>query len=97
MFNSQMKKVDVYTISATKNEYEEEIKSPVFLKTILMFISLKTYNNYTSNDIKLQEVSHVGITTNKTLEKGMVINNQYTIEFINNDGRDSIVYLKQVV
>jgi len=97
MFNSQMKKVNVYTISVTKNEYEENIKSSVFLKTISMFISYKQYNNYTANDVRLQEITHVGITADKTLEKGMVIDNQYTVEFINNDGKDSIVFLKQVV
>jgi hypothetical protein len=92
-----MKKVNVYTISVTKNEYEENIKSSVFLKTISMFISYKQYNNYTANDVRLQEITHVGITADKTLEKGMVIDNQYTVEFINNDGKDSIVFLKQVV
>lgn len=97
MFNSQMKQHDVYTISISQNEWNEEIKSPVFFKSIRMFISIRTYNNYTTNDIKMQEVTHIGITPDKTLVNGMKIDNQYEIVFINNDGKDSIVYLKQVI
>lgn len=97
MFNSQKKMYNVFTYSTSKNEWNEDIKSPVFCKYITMFISLKSYNDFTSNDIRLQEVTHIGITEDKTLQKGMIIGDKYTIEFINNDGRESIVYLKQVV
>lgn len=97
MFNSQQKKYDVYTYSITTNEWGEKIKSPILFKSVLMFISLRTYNNFTSNDVRLQEVTHIGITSDKTIEKGMMIDNRYSVEFVNNDGRESILFLKEVI
>lgn len=96
MFNSMKSKHDVYTFSIVTNDYNEEIKTPVFYKSVDLFISLATHNPYTANNTQLIECQCVAITDDSTLAKGMIIDNKYSIEFINAYGNETYLYLKEV-
>lgn len=96
MFNSQKKPFDVFKCTYQKNDYNEEISTFVFYKRVEMFISLLQHNQFTANNVILMKCNYIALTDDKTLEKGMVIDNRYTIEFINSFGREIILYLKEV-
>lgn len=96
MFNSKTKKYNVYTFTETKNDYNELVKAPVLFKTIEMFVAVAEFSPYMNNSLKLQEVTHIGITRDK-LEKGMRVGENLFIEFIKEAGRDYLVYLKEIV
>jgi len=96
MFNSQKKQYNVFTFTSVKNDYNEEIKTPILYKTIDIFISLLQHNQYTANNVNLMNCTYLGLTTDRTLLKSMVIENRYIIEFINDYGNETILYLKEV-
>lgn len=96
MFQSKKKKYDIYQMQETEDEYGQTILTPVFFKTVEMFISLAQFNAYTANDFRLQEVTHTAITNDRQLKKGMLIEKKYRIEFVNDAGPDVLLYLKEV-
>ncbi len=96
MFNSQQNQHDVYTFTTILNDYNEEVKTPSFYKSVSMFISLLQHNQYTANDLRLLNCNYLALTSDRTLSKGMVIDSRYTIEFINDYGKEVILYLKEV-
>lgn len=96
MFNGKMQPFKVFKNTIATNEYGEEIKTPIYYKTIDMFISFNVHNPYIVSNLDLTKASYKAVTLDKTLEKGMTIENKYIIEFVNNDGRYSVIFLNEV-
>lgn len=97
MFENKKSKHDVFVIDFTRDEYNQKIPSPIFYKAVAMLIGVMQHNQYTSNDTRLLEVTHTAITEDRTIQKGMVIDDKYIVEFANNQGKQSLLYLKEMV
>jgi len=96
MFNSKTKNYNIYTYEITTNEYNEEIKSPVLFKTIPMFISLLNHADLATNDVNILNSTYMAITTDDTLQRGMIIDNKYEITYVLDNGRDIYLTLTEV-
>lgn len=96
MFNNKMSNYNVYTYEITTNDYNEEIKSPVLFKTVPMFISLLNHADLATNDVNILDSTYMAITNDNTLQRGMVVNNQYEITYVLQNGRDIFLTLKEV-
>ena len=94
MFNSKKKSCTRKTRTITTNDYGESVETYSTAANILMFISLSNEITYNNADMRIQQCSHIGIT-NDTLTVGDIIDNKYEVLFINNAGREKIVYLKE--
>lgn len=97
MFNSKKKDYKIYTFEVKTNAYGEQIKTKKFLKNCSMFISFNAYQNTTSNDIRLKDCAYTAITDDFALDVGMVIEDRWQIVHINSDGKENLLYLKEVV
>ena len=97
MFNAMKQPYQVFDFVETKNEYNETILEKKPYKVCDIFISYNSYQNSNSNDIRLQNVTYTGITEDRTLKKGMMIEDRWSIEYINPAGNECILYLKEVV
>ena len=97
MFNSKKRDYKVYTFEVKTNAYGEQIKTKKFLKTSSMFISFNDYQRMTSNDVRLKECTYTAITNDFALDVGMVIEDRWQIIHINSDGKENLLYLKEVV
>lgn len=94
MFNSKKQTYTVKRLSTTTNDYGEQLESYSQAANILMFISLSNEITQSSQDMRIQQCSHIGLTQD-SVSLGDVIDDKYTVEFINNAGREKIVYLKE--
>ena len=97
MFNSKKKNYKVYTFEIKTNAYGEQIRTKKFLKTSSMFISFNAYQRMTSNDIRLKECTYTAIKDDFALDVGMLIEDRWQIMHINSDGKENLLYLKEVV
>lgn len=97
MFNSLMKPYDIYNDTTTTNEWNETIhsysKQP---EQALIYIALLNHNNLTVNNVDVTESTHIGVTINTNIEKGMLIDNKYQVTYVMNTGKDIILTLKEV-
>ena len=97
MFNSKAKFYSRKIKSVNTDEYGEPIvtytaASPTHIK---MFISLSNEITTSSQDMRIQQCSHIGLTK-ATVTVGDLIDDKYEVQFINNAGREKIVYMKEI-
>ena len=95
MFNSKKKTYTRKVKSITTNSYNETIEGYAAAAEIQMFISLSNESVLQSNDMRIQQCSHIGLTTD-TVTIGDLIDDKYEVQFINNAGREKIVYMKEI-
>ena len=96
MFNSKKQSFQRKTKSiSTNNDYGEKIETYTTASNILMFISLSNEMTQSSQDMRIQQCSHIGLTKD-TVTIGDLIDDKYEVTFINNAGREKIVYLKEI-
>lgn len=95
MFNSKKKSYTRKTVTVlTNNDYGEKIEAYTTASNIFMFISLSNEITQSSQDMRIQQCSHIGLTQD-TVTIGDLIDDKYEVTFINNAGREKIVYLKE--
>ena len=94
MFNSKKQIYSRKTKIITSNIYNEQIETYTPTENILMFISLSNESVMESNDMRIQQCSHIGLT-NDYLQVGDLIDDKYEVLFINKAGREDIVFMKE--
>ena len=95
MFNSKKKFYSRESKVVYKNAYNEKIEEYVPAADVLMFISLSNESVIQSNDMRIQQCSHIGLTS-YVLNVGDRIDGKYEVQFINNAGREKIVFMKEI-
>ena len=95
MFNSKKRSYDVYELIETENDYGESVKDWESSYVVSMFISLSNQMTTQSNDMRIQQCSHIGLT-NDSLNIGDRVDNKYEVQFINRAGRENIVYMQEI-
>ena len=95
MFNSKKQSYSRKIRSITTNEYNEQIESYTTADNIKMFISLSTESETNSNDMRIQECTHVGLTKD-IVTKGDLIADKYKVTFVNGAGAENIVYMREI-
>ena len=95
MFESKKRRYPLYRLDKTLDEYRQEADAPVEIGSIRAFIAPKTHAPYNANDLRMQEVTHVGLTRDGRVERGMLVGN-YMVEFVDAGGAETILYLKEV-
>lgn len=65
------------------NDYGEKVATYSALDNIDIFISLSSHEVYGSADMRVQECSHIGLTKDKRIKKGMVIDDRFEVSFVN--------------
>ena len=95
MFNSKKQKYPRKTRVVTKNEYNESIEGYAAAADVNMFISLSNEITMSSQDMRIQQCSHIGLTEDEVLV-GDLIDDKYEVSFINNAGREKIVFMKEI-
>lgn len=96
MFNGRMTQHSVMKPVITVNEYGDKVISYVSCADISAFIAMATYNQYSANATQLQNITHTALTSARGLAKGMRIDDRYTVEFVNEAGRQTVLYLKEL-
>ena len=95
MFNGKKQKYTREILTETINEYGESISTYTSTDSINMFVSLQSENFSESNNMRIQQCTHIGLTED-SVEVGDLIGSKYTVTFINNAGREKIVYMKEL-
>lgn len=95
MFNSKKRTYTRKVKSITTNSYNETIEAYTAAADVNMFISLSNESVLQSNDMRIQQCSHIGLTKD-TVAIGDVIDDKYEITFINNAGKEKIVFMKEI-
>lgn len=95
MFNSKKKSYSRKIRTKTSNEYNEPIEVYAAAANIRMFISLSNEITMSSQDMRIQQCSHIGLTEDEVLV-GDLIDDKYEVSFINNAGREKIVFMKEI-
>lgn len=90
-----MKQRSLYRVASTKNEFNEDIQSFVFVKHIDVAISLNTKQSYLSNDSNIMNCEYIGVTSCPDCQKGMKIDD-YVIDFVQETKRNYFLSLKEV-
>lgn len=91
-----MKTYSLEAIAISTNEYNETIESFVPAGEIVMAIGANNRMIYTANESFLANVEWVGITKDKTIEKGWRVGGIYLVEYVEQDRLYSIVHLKEI-
>ena len=81
--------------NSKKQTYNETIESYAAAADIHMFISLSNESVLKSNDMRIQQCSHIGLT-HDTVSVGDVIDDKFEVQFINNAGKEKIVFMKEI-
>ena len=95
MFNSKKKTYTRKAKTITTNAYNEKIENYAAAAEIHMFISLSNESVIQSNDMRIQQCSHIGLTRG-TVTVGDLIDDKFEVQFINNAGKEKIIYMKEI-
>jgi len=97
MFNSKKKsytrkvRIDI----DTSNDFNEPIEEYATAANVNMFISLSNEITFSSQDMRIQQCSHIGLTLDEVLV-GDIIGEKYEVQFVNKAGRENIVFMKEI-
>lgn len=95
MFESKKRRYPLCRLDKAPDEYRQEVETPVEIGSVRAFIAPKSHTPYNANDLRLQEVTHVGLTRDKGVRRGMLVG-KYRVEFADAAGAETILYLKEV-
>ena len=96
MFNCKKKTYTRKTKTvSTDNPYKEKIETYTPSADIVMFVSLSNETTMSNQDMRIQQCSHIGLTKDSVLV-GDLIDDKYEVQFINNAGREKIVFMKEI-
>lgn len=96
MFESEKKWYTLYAVDTAKDEYRQESGNKVEVGRALVFICTKSHSPYIANDLRMQQITHVGLTRAKEVKRGMYVGD-FLVEFVDSGGSETILYLKEVV
>ena len=82
MFQNKMKEYTLEQPQEIINEYNEVVTMYVPVGSVKMFIALTSYNDTNSNDMRIAQSTHIGLTSSKLLQEGMLVDGKYEITFI---------------
>ena len=94
MFNSKKQMYTRKTRTTSTNPYNETIEGYNVAADGYMFISLSNESVIKSNDMRIQQCSHIALTNDQVLE-GDLIDEKYQVQFVNRAGRENIVFMKE--
>lgn len=93
MFNSQKRKYSRKAVVYTKDTYNQDIPSYIPQPDVEMFISLRDNNLLVQNDMRIQQSTHIALTTG-SVNIGDIIADKYEVTYINDMGRELIVFMR---
>ena len=96
MYNNKMLPHSLYTPVITLNEYNEKIKTYQKTNDVDMVIHLNTHTVYSGNDSRLLRCDYVAYTKSREVEKGMLIDNHYMVEFVVESNLGVYALLKEI-
>ena len=96
MFNSKMAAYKLEKPITTQNDYGENVTSFTAAGKVKMFISLSSESVTSGSDVRVNQSTHVGLTRDSSIRKGMRIGGKYIVEFVDASARDIIIYMKEV-
>lgn len=94
MFNSKKQRYTRQMKTTTTNRYNETVEGYTAAADVNMFISLSNESVMKSNDMRIQQCSHIGLTSDNVLV-GDLIDDKYEVQFVNKAGRENIVFMKE--
>ena len=95
MINREMRKAFILTYPKTVDDYGQINKDVPEKKPVE--ITLRLYKHSQVEDIRFNDVTHTGLTYNKTItdaNKIEINGDIYCVIFVNNEGRLAQLYLK---
>lgn len=98
MFNRQKTKVSVMSNSDKRDNYGYKSEEYSDIKTIEAAVMIYSQSN--TDDIRYKDATHICLTYDKTLTDKMRLKTEnavYDIMLVNNEGRLSQIYLKEVI
>ena len=98
MFNRQKIKVNVMAASDKRDSYGYKSEEYTVIKTIEAAVMLYSQSN--TEDIRYKDATHICLTYDKTLTDKMRLETEnavYDVMLVNNEGRLSQIYLKEVL
>lgn len=96
MFNSKKR---IYTRQSkiqSTNQYNEKIEGYTAATDVLMYISLSNESLLKSNDMRIQQCSHIGLTKDTVLVGDLIDDGKLEVQFINSAGKEKIVFMKEI-
>ena len=97
MFNGRMTQHSVMKPVIAVDEYGNKVvRYYEPYADISAFIAMATHNQYSANAMQLQNITHTALTSARGLAKGMRIDDRYTVEFVNEAGHQTVLYLKEL-
>lgn len=82
MFYSRLTPHEVKAPTETEDELGFKTDSFTAIGALPIYITFADHSDYRNNDLKLQEVSHVGYTTSDKIRKGMMIDDRYQVLYV---------------
>lgn len=97
MFNRYKQKLPVYKTETKRNELNEDVPmSPSLIGYVNIFISYNTHSYYNSNDMYIQQATHIGVA-DSPVDKDCMIDGKYNVIFCQKVGRNEYcLYLQEV-
>lgn len=90
-----MSKYTLFKPVVEVNEYNEEILTYQEDREIEMAICLNTHTPYVANDTNVTNLNLIGLTRDRYVNKGDMIDNYY-VEFVEVNRRYSIITLREI-
>lgn len=99
MLNRRQKSVDIFRPVETIDEYKQKTITYEFVGKTDMAINYLDYTKMNVNDVNYTQVTHIGLTVCQDVKVGFLVvlsGINYSIEYINANNRNVILYLKQI-
>lgn len=96
MFQSQMKKYTLAIPQITYDEFNASIVAYVFNRDVEMAIQIESQSTYSGNDSSVVNVVLTGLTKDRNVNKGDLIDNKYLVEFVEINRLFTIVHMREI-
>ena len=95
-FNSKMKTYKLYKPVVITNELNEKVITYQFLRNIKMSLAQSAVNSYQGNDTNVINVEFLGLTTDRYIQKGYRIDDDYIVSYVEVNRMYSILHLVEI-
>lgn len=93
MFNSQKRRCSRKAVVYKKDAYNQDIPEYLPQPDVEMFISLRDNTLTEQNDMRIQQSTHIALTTDG-VNIGDIISDTYEVTYVNDMGRELIVFMR---
>ena len=98
MFYSRLTPHEVKAPTEEVDELGFKTDSFTSIGALPIYLPFADQSDYRSNDLKLQEVSHVGYTTSDKIRRGMIIDDRYQVLYVvSMPPLTYTLYLKEII